>query len=96
MEKKLSGHCLVCGTVLTGLLGKLFRLFGIRRSGRNPNICTRCDFHIAEGRVVELSVLFADLTGFTNLTNRLGAVRRVFPLRLQLLGRRDPRGQWAH
>ncbi len=75
MEKKLSGHCLVCGTVLTGLLGKLFRLFGIRRSGRNPNICTRCDFHIAEGRVAELSVLFADLTGFTSLTNQLGADR---------------------
>lgn len=61
--------------MLSGILGRCFALMGIRRSGRNPNICSRCDFHIAEGRVVEMSVLFADLTGFTNLTNRLGADR---------------------
>lgn len=71
----LSPRCLVCDTSLNGVLGATFRLLGIRRSARNPNICTRCDHHIAEGRVVELSVLFADLCGFTTLTNHLGPDR---------------------
>ena len=37
--------CLVCGTALAGPLGALFRVFGIRRSSRNPNICSRCNTH---------------------------------------------------
>ncbi len=73
--KPRSPVCLVCGTALQGVLGGMFSLLGIRRSPRNPNVCTRCDFYIDEGRVVEISVLFADLTGFTDLTNRLGAER---------------------
>jgi class 3 adenylate cyclase len=56
-------------------LGLLFHLFGIKRSARNPNVCSRCDAHMQEGRIVELSVLFADLAGFTEMTNRLGPER---------------------
>jgi adenylate cyclase len=65
----------VCGTPLTGALGRLGRVAGIRRSGQNPNLCNRCDVHLGEGRIVEVAVLFADLTGFTPLTNRLGPER---------------------
>lgn len=68
-------ECRVCGTALAGPLSVLFHLFGIRRSGRNPNVCTRCDAHMQDGSVVEISVLFADLTGFTTMTERLGAER---------------------
>jgi len=75
MAEKLSYMCLVCGTTLGGPLGWLFHLFGIRRCTRNPNVCNRCDAHLQEGRIIELSVLFADLTGFTAMTNRLGADR---------------------
>ena len=64
--------CLVCRTPLTGVLGSLGRAAGIRRSAPNPNLCTRCDAHVDDGRIVEVAVLFADLTGFTPLTNRLG------------------------
>lgn len=51
----------------------VFRAFGIGRSPRNPNICTRCSTHVGEGRLVEITVLFADLSSFTELTQDLGA-----------------------
>jgi class 3 adenylate cyclase len=51
----------------------VFRTFGVKRSPRNPNICTRCGTHVEEGRVVEITVLFADLSSFTELTHDLGA-----------------------
>lgn len=75
MVKKISHECLVCGTALGGPLGMLFHLFGIRRSAHNPNVCNRCNAHMQEGRVIELTVLFADLSGFTEMTNRLGPER---------------------
>jgi len=71
----LDPQCGVCGTVLAGPLGWLFRAVGIRRSSRNPNICNRCNTHIQAGRVSEITILFADLSSFTELTQTLGAVR---------------------
>ena len=68
-------HCLVCGMALAGPLGALFRVFGIQRSSRNPNLCNRCNTHAEEGRLVNLTVLFADLTSFTELTHHLGPER---------------------
>jgi adenylate cyclase len=70
-----SPACVICGTALTGPLGALFRMVGIGRSDRNPNLCNRCNTHVEEGRVVELTVLFADLSGFTEMTRRLGPER---------------------
>jgi adenylate cyclase len=75
MTPKIAHHCLVCETALEGPLGLLFHVFGISRSKHNPNVCNRCDAHIQNGLVIELSVLFADLTGFTEMTNRLGPER---------------------
>ncbi len=71
----LPSQCVICGTALSGPLSHVFRLAGISRSTRNPDICTRCNAHIEEGRIVELSVLFADLSRFTELTNELGPER---------------------
>ncbi len=68
----LASQCAVCGTVLAGPLSYVFLLGRISRSTANPNICNRCNAHIGEGRIVELSVLFADLSGFTELTHDLG------------------------
>jgi adenylate cyclase len=65
----------LCGTPLDGPISRLFRLVGVRRSHRNPHLCTRCSMHVEEGRLVEITVLFADLTGFTALTQQLGAER---------------------
>jgi class 3 adenylate cyclase len=51
----------------------VFRIFGIRRSSRNPNLCNRCGTHVEEGRVVEMTVVFVDLSSSTELTQELGA-----------------------
>lgn len=75
MAQQLADECVVCGTTLEGPLGLLFHLTGITRSTRNPNVCNRCDAHMQEGRIIELSVLFADLTNFTEMTNQLGPDR---------------------
>ena len=70
---RLASQCAVCGTMLAGSMSVFYRVLGIGRSSRNPNICTRCSTHVEEGRIVEISVLFADLSSFTELTHDLGA-----------------------
>src|SRR6266576_3436981 len=72
---RLAAQCNICGTIRSGALGGVYRAFGIRRSPRNPNICTRCSTHVEEGRMVEITVIFADLSSFTELTHDLGAER---------------------
>ncbi len=67
--------CAICRTPLSGAMGALGRAAGIRRSPQNPNLCSRCDAHVEDGSIVEVAVLFADLTGYTPLTERLGPVR---------------------
>lgn len=59
--------------MLSGAASAVYRTFGIKRSPRNPNICTRCGTHVEEGRMVEITVLFADLSSFTEMTQDLGA-----------------------
>lgn len=68
----LAAQCSICGTLLSGAMSVVFRSVGIRRSTRNPNLCNRCGTHVEEGRVVEMTVLFADLSSFTELTQELG------------------------
>ena len=76
METKtlpLAANCVVCGVPLVGLAAVFLRWRGIRRSPRNPNCCTQCGAHLEEGRLVEMTVVFADLSSFTEMTGRLGA-----------------------
>jgi adenylate cyclase len=72
-SSQLAAQCGICGTILSGAMSVVYRTFGVRRSPRNPNICTRCSTHVEEGRLVEITVLFADLSSFTELTQDLGA-----------------------
>src|SRR3954467_11218880 len=72
---QVAPECVICGTALAGPISFVFRLVGINRSARNPNLCNRCNTHVEEGRVVELTVLFADLSGFTAMTRQLGPER---------------------
>ena len=74
-QTNLSTQCSLCGTALSGPLSFVFRAAGIKRSPRNPNMCNRCNTHIEEGHLVEMTVLFADLSSFTELTQELGAER---------------------
>src|ERR1044071_6982859 len=69
----LAPNCLVCGIPLVGLTAVFLRWRGIRRSSRNPNCCTQCGAHLEEGRLVEMTVVFADLSSFTEMTGSLGA-----------------------
>jgi class 3 adenylate cyclase len=71
----LASSCAVCGVGLAGPLGAALRVVGVRRSAQNPNLCNRCGAHIEDGRVVELAVFFADLTGYTSLTHSQGPER---------------------
>ncbi len=69
----LAANCAVCGIPLLGLAAIFLRWRGIRRSPRNPNCCTQCGAHLEEGRLVEMTVVFADISSFTEMTGRLGA-----------------------
>lgn len=71
--ERLARACLVCGLPLAGALAWALSFAGVKRSSRNPNCCTRCNVHIEEGRLVELTMVFADLSSFTELTAKLGA-----------------------
>jgi len=71
----LSSSCVVCGVALGGAFARALRIAGVRRSAQNPNLCNRCDAHIEDGRVAELAVFFADLTGYTQLTHVQGPQR---------------------
>lgn len=65
-------RCKVCHVPFQGLGSVPFRLVQIRPSRKNPNMCTSC-YELApmEGELVELSVLFIDVRGFTSLSERL-------------------------
>src|SRR5205809_5305623 len=75
MDATLNPRCAICDVPLAGPLGAVSRLAGIKRSRSNPNVCSRCNMHIEQGHVVELTVVFADLASFTAMTHELGPER---------------------
>jgi len=61
---------------LHGVPSLPFRAFGIRPSRMNPNTCTVCELMFtrvmkARNITIDVSVLFADLRGYTTLSQRL-------------------------
>lgn len=65
--------------VLRGPLSVPFRLFGVRPSGMNPNICTVCEKmfeHVMRRRAIEIeaTILFADIRSYTTLAQAMDAV----------------------
>lgn len=62
---------------LRGPLSTPFRLFGIRPSRMNPNTCTICEIAFskvmkARSVTIDATVMFADLRGYTSLTQTIG------------------------
>jgi adenylate cyclase len=64
-------RCGYCGAPFGGLGGRMLRPFGWRPSRKNPNICAVCvEAAPPGGFVLEIGVLFADVRGFTALSER--------------------------
>src|SRR5215813_14429081 len=82
MTRQPASFCLGCWQnmhlpiPLRGPLSVPFRLFGIKPSRMNPNMCTICEMAFsrvmkARAVTIDATVMFADLRGYTALTERL-------------------------
>ncbi len=68
-------RCKLCNAPFTGPSAAAFRLCGYGQSRKNSQLCARCVESAPEGgAVVPLSILFADMRGYTSLTERLGTI----------------------
>jgi adenylate cyclase len=71
-----STRCKLCNAPFTGPSAVAFRLCGYGQSRKNPQLCARCVESAPEGgAIVPLSILFADMRGYTSLTERLGSIQ---------------------
>jgi adenylate cyclase len=65
-------RCKVCNAPYSGPITFAFRLLGYKPSHKTPHVCARCLEWAPEGGVVvPLSILFADIRGYTTLTESL-------------------------
>ena len=70
-----SPRCKFCNAPFTGFSAAAFRLLGYGQSRKNPHLCARCVESAPEGgAVVPLSILFADVRGYTSLTEQRGTM----------------------
>ncbi len=68
-------RCHFCNVPFDGGIGRTLGLFGYRQSRKNPHLCARClESAPAGGAVIPVSVLFADVRGYTSLTERSSSV----------------------
>lgn len=68
-------RCKFCNAPFRGASAITFRSLGWAPSRKNPNICARCIEDAPEGgAVVPISVLFADVRGYSSLTERTSSV----------------------
>lgn len=75
-------RCGFCGAPFTGFGGKLVRPFGFRPSRKNPSLCAACvESSPPGGSTWEAGVLFADLRGFTSLSEKLSPAQSSVMLR---------------
>ena len=64
-------RCSVCGAPFEGIGSRLTRPLGYRPSRKNPNICATCvELAPPGGMTMEVGVMFADLRGFTAMSDR--------------------------
>jgi adenylate cyclase len=64
-----SPRCGICGAPFAGFGSRLVRPLGYRQSRKSPNLCATCvETSPPGGMTTEAGVLFADLRGFTRLS----------------------------
>jgi adenylate cyclase len=64
-------RCAVCGAPYAGFGGRLVKPFGFAPSRKNPRLCVRCfEETPAGGREMDVGVVFADVRGFTTLSEQ--------------------------
>lgn len=62
-------RCKFCNAPYGGPLALPFRLFGYRPSQKTPHVCARClEWAPEGGAIVPLSILFADVRGYTSIS----------------------------
>ena len=63
-------RCKFCNAPFRGPYARAFRRIGYTPSRKNPNICARCIERAPQGgALVQLSVFFADVRGYTSLAS---------------------------
>jgi len=66
-----SPRCGICGAPFSGFGSRLIRPLGYRQSRKSPNLCAACvEASPPGGMTTEAGVLFADLRGFTRLSEQ--------------------------
>lgn len=64
-------RCYFCHVPFDGGLGHALRVLGYGQSRKNPHLCARCLEAAPEGgAVIPVSVLFADVRGYTSMTEK--------------------------
>ena len=68
-------RCKFCNAPFRGRYAGMFGKIGYTPSRKNPNICERCIERAPEGgALVPVSVLFADVRGYTSIAEQLSSV----------------------
>lgn len=68
-------RCFFCNVPFDGGLGRTLRVLGYAQSRKNPHLCARCLESAPEGgAVIPVSVLFADVRGYTSMTERASSL----------------------
>jgi adenylate cyclase len=68
-------RCKFCNAPFTGAVAHLFGFLGYGPSRKNPQLCARCIESAPEGGCVSpLSVLFADVRGYTPMAEQLSSM----------------------
>src|SRR5690349_10072951 len=66
-----SPRCGICGAPFSGFGSRLVRPLGYRPSRKNPTLCATCvEASPPGGTTTEVGILFADLRGFTRLSEQ--------------------------